>query len=469
MSEILEIVKENKLKVIVAAVAVILVIVFVFNKPAKGGEVVVKDGFERITAVPGIAFQINQSIVSKATAVTQISEDANFTRGDYYSYKDGKEKYILFNLDKLVVAAQRGTEFDFADDSSEAALDKSNVMGIWFTKSGRKFDVDVNGDRAEATVTAGVVITKNLYADFTGKLITVTNKGEEWSLFVGVPGSSYKELNDSAKKGIEAIASSLSLYDGSGDYDTPNYAVTISSGNVEAMSEDRIYVEEDGVSASNENGSEKDEGKAYTSTIYSTLEIGTNGFINALGDNGYENVIVRLDSISTNGVPYADEATFKLPDGCHWETAEYSVNYTKSNTDPYVNVKFVGGDGAELKHRGVKYSVRTHDCMDELRNDGDWTTHFIIYYAVPNGCSDYVLKFGDGTKENGRYSAYYSIHNEVPNSRPNSVSENDAMFSVSSDIIENTEYASENGISGNIAENISRNDMIEVSEDQAQQ
>ncbi len=418
----LERILENpKAKMFFIVIIAVFAGVFLMSKLQASGKtqdhsVVVKEGYEEVTAIPGVSFQINRAFISQATAVTQISEDANFLRGDYYSYKDGKNKYILFNLQQLVVAAERGTSFHFSEDNSESALDKSNVMGIWFTKSGKKFNSEYAKGRSESIVNAGVVITNDLFADFSGKLVTLEDGEEEWSIFVGVPGTNYKNLSKEAKSGIDAIVNSFVLSNTKGDANGPTYALTISSGNVEQMSDNRIIVEETAssnkaVAASNENKIVKEEGKAYTSTIYSTLHVGDTGFANCVGDAGYENVILRIEKIYTDGKEFADQTTFQLPPGCHWEAAEYSVNYSKSETDPYLNIKLVGGDGEELKYRGIKYPLRTHDADTETFKDGDWITGNIVYYAIPNECKDYVLMCGDGNSSNKRYSAYYSIHN----------------------------------------------------------
>ncbi|MBO5551112.1 MAG: hypothetical protein J5966_04055, partial [Lachnospiraceae bacterium] len=103
--------------------------------------------------------------------------------------------------------------------------------------------------------------------------------------------------------------------------------------------------------------------------------------------------------------PYNDP-----PVGCHWEAVQYDVNFSLTQNDPYVNVKLAGLDGEALRYRGIKYSQFTHD-LNTSTPEGNWRNGYITFYPVPNGCTEYVLKFGDGNEDNGLLAAYYHIVN----------------------------------------------------------
>ena len=72
--------------------------------------------------------------------------------------------------------------------------------------------------------------------------------------------------------------------------------------------------------------------------------------------------------------------------GTTWNVVEYDVDYPDDER-PYLNALFTGMDGNNLRLRGIKYSKRTK----QLSYDDK---HY-LYYEVPNGCSQYLIKFGD--------------------------------------------------------------------------
>ena len=81
----------------------------------------------------------------------------------------------------------------------------------------------------------------------------------------------------------------------------------------------------------------------------------------------------------------------------------YVVDDSGCNGHGYVNVKLRGMDGENLKFRGIAYSQRTYDISVS-------DTEFYSFYAVPNGCREYVLEIGEGAgKSEGVVSAYYVV------------------------------------------------------------
>lgn len=158
--------------------------------------------------------------------------------------------------------------------------------------------------------------------------------------------------------------------------------------------------------------------KVYKSTIYNMLDAGQWGFAHVYQPNikDFDTVAIRVDNVYANDEAISmikkvctDKQTdfnyFDAPKGCSWQVAEYEVNYMKSAnpSDAYINIKMCGVDGKNLNYRGIKYTDRTYDLIKNKNK-------YYVFYAVPNGCSEYVLECGDGTIENGKLSAYVLCH-----------------------------------------------------------
>ncbi len=231
-------VNTNILKILLVIVIIIISAKMLLSSCAKNKTasepVALKAGFEVVSSVDGVAFQVNQSILDRATAVTQISEGASFNEADTYVYKDGKSRFLLFGLDSLVIAVEKDTDFHFeSTDSKEDALENGNINNIWFSKAEKKFSVDSSNGRSVANATGGVVITTNQFNDFTGRLVTITDGNTEWGMFVGVPGTSYKEIPKKQKEAIEEIIETFTLSEHSSNERT-EYAISISGNTSEA-------------------------------------------------------------------------------------------------------------------------------------------------------------------------------------------------------------------------------------------
>ena len=495
-------------------IGVIVVGAFLFlskgSKQTGGTETVA--GYSTITSVAGCTFMINSAFAEQATAVTQITEGVDFETNEFYSYKNGKDQYMLFNLDNnggLVVAVEKGTHFNLDQvKDEEQAVKNADVMGIWFDVDKEGLKADKDGSRTECVVKAQVVITNNLYNDYIGKLITIDEDEEEWAMFVGIPGDRYKNVSKEAKAGLETIANSFHRSDNTGEFEEPEYAVvidgsdntlasTLSENNITEDTETQVVAETDtdietvevtGVketpsddeiavaevtettevieetepvvtetpeeeetpqeakepqaftqvpvptpepvkqekretvtTQSNVMATKWDNSKAYPSSPYSMLNIGQAGIFEATSkvNNGAEEMVVRVDKIlgkeeaettirnavrkGQSPLEYMD-----APAGCHWEAAVYAVNFQSIHDNPYIDVRIVGADGKNLKYRGIKYPMTGHDLYTGI-DKGDWKENITVYYAVPNGCKEYVLKVGDGDDINGWKSAYYYV------------------------------------------------------------
>ena len=421
------------LVLIMASVAFIIGSIYANKNNSDEREIASTDimpGFTQIDAVQGVSFFVNSSFIDKATAVTQVSDSVSFQKNQYYSYKNGIDKYLLFNMENLIVAAQKGTDFGIADAADKPyALQNASLLNIWFTQGSKKFDTKTEDGVTTTIANAGVSINSKTYGDFCGKLVNIYQDGEEWSLYVGVPGARYDKLSDAAHDGIDTIISTFRFGNNAALLSQDVYAVSLSGDGTKQQVETTEVVSEDDDSLNLSNQSivpEKDEDKAYTSTPYNMLLIGDLGLLSAFNDYQvlYEEPIVRptavyrgneavdiiKDFCSTTG----QYEYFDAPEGSQWEVLEYDLNFKNCSNDDYVNVKLKGLDGEALKYRGIKYTPRSYDMTYKVEEDGDWNNHYYSYYAVPNGCYEYCLEIGESKSvtEQEVNAAYYHIINE---------------------------------------------------------
>ena len=494
-------------------------------------------GYKEITDIPGVKFVVPNS-VAQATVINQISGNMEFDSNTTYSYKDGVESYIVFNMNNIVILVQKGTSFGFdqlpAGEDKTSCLNNSSILGTWL-KSQNGEELSYEEDLADgvykliATTQAGVTITTELFGDFMGDLAVVTDGTTEYALFMGAPVDLYNELNGNSKSMIETVAMSLAMTSdkttasdlmsssnsASTQADVENSADTSAeqeSSNIEASSEASVEAEpvsdeaakeettevleeeitpdaesstessiiEDNAQAADlgssteeiseaaseevsievtESGSEEetqpleeedaketeeteakgeeDQGDdsagmnlnnqreyakanetdpSYTD-IYSTAEIGDKVYFQTTNGEGE----LQLLTVTLNKVYDKDESEKLIrqyctngstgygytdaPDGCHWEAAEFEVAAVNGGVLPdiYTDVKFTGLDGEKLNFKGISYSMRTYNLMNG--------SSVIVYYAVPNGCNDYLLRVGDTIKSEDVtiINAYYEI------------------------------------------------------------
>lgn len=428
----------NKSTIILIIIAA-LILIFLF---LPGGETKTTEeeviepmpGYSEVTAVPGVSFYINDVFIDKATAITQVSNRMNFQKNQYYSYKNGTDEFLLFCMEDLIIAAKKNTDFwiDKSDDK-EYALLNANLMNIWFTSGSKKFNTETVDNRTTTIAEAGVSINATTYGDFCGKLVNINKDGEEWSLYVGVPGERYDKLPESSKKGIENIISTFTFKDNAESVDQDIYAVSIDKASERKKVEKEteiITITEDASDTLNLNNQKtiinKEEDKAYTSTPYNMLEIGDNGLFSVFNDINinYEEAIIcpkniykgeEAEKIIREFCQETEQyAYFSAPEGSSWEVAEYDLNYKDCEHDDYVNIRLKGVDGEPLRYRGIKYSQRTYDMIYKTQEDGKWIRHYYVYYAIPNGCLEYCLQVGERESVNGEEvnAAYYHVMSE---------------------------------------------------------
>ena len=482
-----------------------------------------KSGYKETSSIDGMTYDVPESALSLATAVTSISEDMEFDNSNMYVYKDGTTEYLLFQMDSIVIAAQKGTKFGFQQSTNkEETLKNEKLMNIWFdkeTKSLKYEESKKENYKIIAKVAAQVSITDELYNDFVGELVVIEND-EEWSMFIGVPADKYDDLTDKQKEVIEHVASSVKLNENTEKSTVNDEEVVITEENSteeivknekkneekaiesisteeniepsETITPEEISTEEPQTEIQEEPGTDevivnenetteepttempKEEIKkeeptikepkleeqkvekaqeeqntseiakndhsgkslnlnnqkkvvrkkeiANSSSIYNLLNLGdigiamtkitdTNeyGMVNICIDNLYTEqkaIDIIKDELSKENRSYEEP-----PAGCTWNAIKYSLGTPLDQA--YINIKLKGFDGEKLKYRGIVYTQRTYDLYGSIKENNGNYTNIYCYFAIPNGCKEYMLECGDGTIENtesGIVSAYYKVN-----------------------------------------------------------
>lgn len=460
------------LKGVLLVIVVVVVFGFFLKKITNAKESGIKEGYKVVSDVPGVEFVVKKNMADISTAVMEISKNIDFIDYMTYSYKNGENTYLLFNIRQYIIIVQKGTSFCFNELGVEESLKINSMQGIWFTATGKPKE---NAQKYVIDVEAQVVITNSIYNDFYGTLCTITRDGGEWAMFVGTT----REYRAEYEEMVEYIVDSFVFSDTVIAADVINHEVSMENGEIidpgadvepaetleepsedipgessevipdegsgessespqeepaqtpEEVPEAEEHIasveagEESGlVLGSNQHAYEINEGSAYTSSIYAMLSVGDTGFMDVTSDRdgSYESAYVKVTRLYTqeeteqlisryiaSGDSYYSNIT--APDGCHFEAVEYDIRYTGEETS-YVNVKFTGLDGENLRFRGVKYPKMTHDILNRAAEKNGWVSGYICFYSVPNGCKEYALKFGDGNGNNDSLAAWYKIETD---------------------------------------------------------
>ncbi len=551
--------KKNIVYIVIGVIILVFAIAAIFTSKQNAANTIAPQGnYKTVHDVQGIAFDVNTAFTSKATAISEISDDMDISRDEYYVYKNGTSKYLLFCMNDIVIAAEKGTSFNFGDKLDYSSVQNSGISGIWFESNAEDLKYKKDGNKTICEVNGGFCVTSEVYEDYVGKICVMNNGSEEWSIFVGVPGENikYKKLSDNAKEGIEYIISTMQYSDvvnerpeevyevsiGNEDTrgeDTENNATTITptpetdeqsteTGDAnapvdeEAETPDKSEIEDtdsEKTATDKENSDESEEGsedvevveiedqdeksedsnpesddkepdaekvedttptpeptqtptpeptaepveeaaptpeptpaavaveenvekqnkrgeainvsnqrklvridnKAYSSTIYSMLSLKDNGIINEydLSTGNLVSPIISIRRVYTGQtavkmikdycIDYNDFNYFDPPVGCSWHVAEYYILWKNCPTRPYIDIKLKGLDGENLRYKGIKYDKRTYDIFSYKEEKDNVEGNVFCFYAVPNGCKDYVLECGTGSidKENSGCSAAY--------------------------------------------------------------
>lgn len=174
------------------------------------------NGYAQHTEVNGVSFAIPTAFTDSATAISEVSENGDFKSDVTYEFKNGQDTYLLFNMEGLVIIVRKGTDFGFVDtDDKKQCLKQSSILSVQLNLPQRAKKIEYE-EQAEngvykfiGTVKAEAVITRNVYGDFIGKVSSICIGNDEWTMFVGVPGTRYTRIDKKQKEVIETIAKSL--------------------------------------------------------------------------------------------------------------------------------------------------------------------------------------------------------------------------------------------------------------------
>ncbi len=346
-----------------------------------------KKNYTIITSVDGVEFDVPNELLTQATAITNMPKEMDCS--NTYSYKDGKNTYMLFNMGQFIIVVENQTGYRLRDVSDIEETMKANPLdGIWFEEAEKdtlhtKTSED-NVFKAVANVTSEVTISNQHQGKFIGKFAYISENDYECSMFVGFKGESYNNIDTTKRKIMNYITRSLAVTEP---------ALTLSSDFEDHSSKDTGLVIED---------NQGEVGNKY-SDIYHLLSIGMTGLYHAydkdaeisLSDgeitieqlytgNEAINIIKNYCISGKTMYQYAD-----APEGYTWHVIRYSLS--KPQNELYTNIKVEGLDGEHLVYKGVSCTTRTYDIIY------DWssTSDLYCYYAVPNGCKEYMLECGN--------------------------------------------------------------------------
>lgn len=178
-------------------------------------------------AIKGYGFEIQSGMLDSATAVTNISDDHDYSKGTFL-YKNGDDTYLVFNINSFVIAVSNKTSFNFDKKADiKQVLKKKDMNGIWFAPEKKpefKQQTKHGNKKTEINVIADVSITEDLFGTFSGKLTTIKSKTGECSMFMGVLADDYKSVSSGNKGIISNVSNSLTTVNSS-DEDGDQYVV----------------------------------------------------------------------------------------------------------------------------------------------------------------------------------------------------------------------------------------------------
>lgn len=430
---------------------IILIIIFLTTSSDDIGSTAKYDGYEAVHEIEGVSFYIPSNVASAATAISEISDNVGIEASQTYIYRNGSDKYVLFNMGVLVVAVQKGT--DYSEELSD--MNEFNVCGIFFEDGLKKVDDEPLTFNGSAEFTP----TSDLFGDYVGTLAIYDINGTQYSVFAGVPNAKkYDDLSDDMKDGLNIIAKGLVP----SDYRKPeqtSYAVDVSPtteqmeteipeptpiveekeesqvsiveteaeneiGTEEELSEDERTPEDDSSEAeiieaepeeentnpeseelAEESAEEpaetepvietfaRDRSKAYSSDVYSMLSVGDSGIINEynIDAGSYSQVIINVNRI------YRGEEAKSIINGYCNDFGFYNYFEAPAGCTWHVAEYYIK-NGKELPYIDIKLKGI----------DGNRLVFRGIKYT---GRTYDILEYGKSDAFCGPYYVYYAIPN----------------------------------------------------------
>lgn len=383
----------------------------------------IDNSYKSVEFVEGCRFGIPQSFSDKATAISRITKEGNYDKDTLYYYKNGQDQYFMFCMSSFVIIAQKGTNFDFSSGNFENGVETAPLMGMMIhpveKTSAAKEKNELAGKIVMPTV-AEITLTDTLYNDFYGKFSYMSNGEDNWAIFCGCPVDSYESLSSDRQKVIDNVVYSFQPYEKPEEttYDVIVQGETVSSNfiPISANSIETPFKQPENIG---ENEIQGITGEPKDSDIYNPLNSFDLGYLYCKTGRTQECVepVIRIDNVYHNAdnivgnyIKHNPEyQNTSAPIGCHWEAVQYSVDYSGCGEKPYVNIKICGIDGEELKYHGIAYKKRTYDDYSKVIDTGTYFTDAICFYAVPNGCKEYILECGDGNITTPSIKAAYYL------------------------------------------------------------
>jgi len=172
-----------------------------------------QSGYTLEDSVKGVTFDVPDSLISQATAVTAITDD--MADGSWL-YKNGADAYLAYNMKDCVIMVQAGTNFDFENAKDvKSVLKEKGVNSVYFNEVDRQLNYTTSRKndayKIVFDVNADLSITPDIFGVFTGKLAVVSDGENEYSLFIGVPGNTQIDMDKKTMSIIDHIAASLTI------------------------------------------------------------------------------------------------------------------------------------------------------------------------------------------------------------------------------------------------------------------
>ncbi len=209
---------------------------------------------------------------------------------------------------------------------------------------------------------ASVSINPQISGNYAGYWTAVSDGSDEWAMFVGYRADSYADLSNEQKRDVEHVAQTLTT---------------------------APHRQED-------NNSNLFSTYGRTSSPDDPLALNEQGLCYEYGANGAVAVGVSVNKIYTRNEAKQKTDIFgaePAPDGTRWQVAEFTSTMSPDEYETYCELR--GLDGNNLVYSGVINPTRTHVVNDFVEKTENGYGRYFVYYAVPNGCSEYLLVFGN--------------------------------------------------------------------------
>lgn len=171
--------------------------------------------YTNVTSIEGLKFELPSDVLENCTMISEIDQDIDYSDGTYL-YKNGTDTYILFNINAVVIAVQKGTSFSLSNsENKQESIMNHSVCDIWMSpvKNKIKYKSSKSNDAFKliADVKGNVSITPELYGKFIGKFVYVEIDGCEYSMFAGIRVNYNGTISEKKKRIISNIAKSMMI------------------------------------------------------------------------------------------------------------------------------------------------------------------------------------------------------------------------------------------------------------------